>query len=259
MWYLPIIFISYRELALIFKKKNLNFDFLIFLIFLLLPFFVMLWTMVFKSKLGPQRYFLNYFYALIICLIMTGCYANWIFKHEYHGYKRQEFFVFFKLLINFYLFWNAVFFISILNGAYIFLTLLLLCYLNDSIAYVFGQQFGKIKCFKHSPNKTLEGCIAGILASIFQMTFMFYLFGSFSIFSVSIKYTYAWFLTLVLSIVANAGDYYYSKQKRFLQIKDYGTVLGKHGGFWDRFDSHTFVFIICLIVSWCVGMLSHNN
>lgn len=64
-----------------------------------------------------------------------------------------------------------------------------------------------------------------------------------------------WFPLLILGIpfliVCHLGDLQFSMHKRIFGIKDYSGAMGQHGGFWDRFDSHTFAFVfwgVCALV-----------
>lgn len=45
------------------------------------------------------------------------------------------------------------------------------------------------------------------------------------------------FMTLLLTVVAQVGDLVASKLKREYEIKDYGFIFPGHGGVMDRFDS----------------------
>lgn len=101
---------------------------------------------------------------------------------------------------------------------------------NDTGAYLAGSRFGKRKLFKrHSPNKTWEGSIAGMLTSMLVA------------FLLSISFTeldrHHWFMIALIVVVAGTlGDLAESMLKRSLQLKDTGTIFPGHGGMLDRFD-----------------------
>lgn len=43
------------------------------------------------------------------------------------------------------------------------------------------------------------------------------------------------------SVIAQSGDLFASKIKRYIGIKDFGKIMPGHGGILDRFDSILFV------------------
>ena len=56
------------------------------------------------------------------------------------------------------------------------------------------------------------------------------------------------FLAIILSLVAQAGDLTISYFKRLEKIKDMGKILPGHGGIFDRIDGLMFVVILTLIL-----------
>lgn len=113
----------------------------------------------------------------------------------------------------------------------LFLGLLVIIWLNDTMAYFTGKKFGKHKIFERiSPKKTWEGTIGGILFS---------LLGSFVIGNLNHEIPMFFWLISVLIIVPMSilGDFFESLIKRSVQVKDSGNLLPGHGGILDRFDS----------------------
>lgn len=108
----------------------------------------------------------------------------------------------------------------------------------DSGAYFAGKFFGKTKVFPHlSPNKTLEGCIGGVLADVVLML----LYGVvLVIFGLKVNFFYMSLYGLLGSIACQLGDLAFSAVKREYGVKDYGTIIPGHGGMLDRFDSMHF-------------------
>lgn len=113
---------------------------------------------------------------------------------------------------------------------------LLIVWLTDTGAYIFGRLFGKHKLWPIiSPNKTVEGFVGGLICSlIVPLTFMFF---------VSFEYhiSLILLLTVVLSVFGQLGDLVESGFKRHFGVKDSGRLLPGHGGILDRFDSFMFV------------------
>ena len=151
------------------------------------------------------------------------------------------------------------------NGNILVVMTFMLIWACDISAYLVGIAIGG-KFFKHrlspkiSPNKSIEGAIAGILG-VFLVILSFdkiYLFIANFVCSISIisktcnvNYNYvaiggmkAFFLALSIGVFAELGDLVESKIKREFGVKDSGNLLLGHGGFLDRFDSALFVLPI---------------
>ncbi|WP_026867602.1 MULTISPECIES: phosphatidate cytidylyltransferase [Jeotgalicoccus] len=125
-------------------------------------------------------------------------------------------------------------------GIFYILYALLIVWLTDTGAYLFGKAFGKRKLWPQiSPNKTIEGSLGGTLIS----TLIPIIFVSFGWLEGSL-----WFLipfTIILSIFGQMGDLVESALKRHFDVKDSGNFLPGHGGILDRFDS--FIFVLPLM------------
>ena len=111
------------------------------------------------------------------------------------------------------------------------LSLIVLIWTNDTMAYLVGSFIGKTKMAPSiSPKKTIEGTLGGIL---FCMLFAA-LWGYFSnTFSISLWITFG----LIASAIGTLGDLVESKLKRLADVKDSGMIMPGHGGALDRFDS----------------------
>jgi phosphatidate cytidylyltransferase len=121
------------------------------------------------------------------------------------------------------------------NPAYIFALFLVLTFINEIAAYLFGKLFGgKTKLdLPISPNKTLVGFIAGFVFSILTAGIFYALFPF--VFHAHI----AAVLTLgaVVGIAAIFGDLFESALKRSCNIKDSGAAMAGRGGIMDTIDS----------------------
>ena len=118
---------------------------------------------------------------------------------------------------------------------FLFLYILLLIN-NDAFGYIFGSLFGKHRLIPNiSPNKTVEGVLAGIGATlILGVLFRPYLIPEYSMGKFFI-------LCLLLSLGGTAGDLVMSMCKRSLKLKDFGNLIPGHGGILDRLDSLLFI------------------
>jgi len=127
--------------------------------------------------------------------------------------------------------------IAFINEAYnskIILGIILLIWLTDTGAYIFGVTLGRHKLFERiSPKKTWEGFIGGLLVAVS---------GSFLITKYLQTYPYqVWaIMAFIIVVFGTLGDLVESMIKRSLDIKDSGKVLPGHGGILDRFDSLLF-------------------
>lgn len=118
-----------------------------------------------------------------------------------------------------------------------FYLLLLVTILTDTFAFFTGRSIGRHTFTKISPNKTIEGCIGGIvmgtaLSAIFYQTF------------IGIVPVWRAILPIMgMSIISEIGDLFFSAIKREHDIKDFSNLIPGHGGILDRIDSLTFVII----------------
>lgn len=118
-----------------------------------------------------------------------------------------------------------------------FILLVLITVLTDTFAFMIGKMIGKHTFTKISPNKTIEGCIGGIimgtaLSTIYYTTFI----GNSTLLSATL-------VIGILSLVCEIGDLFYSAIKRERGIKDFSNLIPGHGGILDRIDSMTFVIL----------------
>lgn len=121
---------------------------------------------------------------------------------------------------------RAVNFATLLYG-------MLIVWLTDSGAYIFGRQFGKHKLApKVSPHKTIEGSVLGtVFATIVLAIYLVFFHVGYD------NYALMLVATFILSIFGQFGDLIESALKRYYGVKDSGKILPGHGGILDRFDS----------------------
>ena len=110
---------------------------------------------------------------------------------------------------------------------------------TDIFAYFIGKHFGKHKFSKISPNKSIEGCIAGTIGGILIMLIYTYIANTF--WGMQYSYIVIGIVGFVLSIIGQVGDFAASSIKRYVDIKDYSNLIPGHGGMLDRIDSLIFL------------------
>ncbi len=114
----------------------------------------------------------------------------------------------------------------------------LISFMTDTYAYIGGRLIGKNKLTSISPKKTIEGSIIGsVMGCFIGATFYNALIGDLSLFSIIV-------ISLLLSIISQFGDLFFSSIKRFYDKKDYSNLIPGHGGILDRLDSVIFVTIL---------------
>lgn len=121
---------------------------------------------------------------------------------------------------------------------------------TDIFAYCIGKRFGKHKFSKISPNKSIEGCIAGAIGAILLMTMYTWVCNQYL--GMNFHYSYIIIIAIVLSLVGQLGDFAASSIKRYTGIKDFSNLIPGHGGMLDRIDSVIFIapfayFLLMLI------------
>lgn len=130
---------------------------------------------------------------------------------------------------------------------------LLIPLMNDLFAYEVGMRFGKRKLAPVlSPNKTIEGAVAGLLAAV-GAAVLFPAAAQQVILRIPALHPYLssypplWqfaLLGLVGGISAVIGDLTASMVKRYCGIKDFGAIFPGHGGMLDRMDSVLFTGVV---------------
>lgn len=128
------------------------------------------------------------------------------------------------------------------------LFLFLLVWGCDSFAYYGGRLFGRHKLAPAvSPNKTVEGSIAGL----FGATLIGALAGSFWVLP-ELGTMRGAVAAALASTAGQLGDLIESLWKRGAGVKDSGVFLPGHGGFYDRIDS--LLFAAPVLAAFVAGM-----
>lgn len=104
---------------------------------------------------------------------------------------------------------------------------------SDSFAYFVGCSIGKHRlCPEISPKKSIEGFVGGIVGAMLCVGAL----GSYFNFDLVIMLM----MGALIAIIGTFGDLVESCIKRYVGIKDSGTLIPGHGGVLDRFDSLLF-------------------
>lgn len=110
------------------------------------------------------------------------------------------------------------------------LALILMIWMNDTMAYLTGSFIGRTPFSKISPKKTWEGTVGGAVFTLVGAA----VWGYYSPYYQMIDWMA---LALCASVAGTAGDLFESKLKRMAGVKDSGAMMPGHGGALDRFDS----------------------
>lgn len=125
------------------------------------------------------------------------------------------------------------------NGKFLIWYILFAAWGTDTFAYFIGMKFGKHKFTKISPNKSIEGCIGGLVGSVVIALIYTYIINQCT--DLNIAYWYISIVALVLSLCGQIGDLSASSIKRYVDIKDFSDLIPGHGGMLDRIDSIIFI------------------
>ena len=120
--------------------------------------------------------------------------------------------------------------------------LLTVVFMGDTGAYYLGSYFGKHKlCPAISPNKTVEGALGGLAATL----------GSGILIKTFFLPLLPWGLSVLffisIGLAGQVGDLFESQIKRVAHIKDSGAILPGHGGILDRIDAVLFAAPVAYI------------
>jgi phosphatidate cytidylyltransferase len=142
---------------------------------------------------------------------------------------------------------HAVFLRELPHGDGLMIDLLVGTFIGDTAAYAGGRLWGRRPLAPDlSPNKTVEGLVAGIVGG----TAAFWCAG---LYQDWLSGTDALLLGFLVSLAAPLGDLFESAVKRDLQVKDAGRFFGAHGGVLDRLDAVFFSVVVAFYASVALG------
>ena len=135
---------------------------------------------------------------------------------------------------------------TIVPGKYLIFYLIFTSWGSDTFAYCIGKHFGRHKFSKVSPNKTVEGCLAGVFGAV--LLSIIYTIVINNNLNFGISYLKIGIAAAIFCIIGQIGDFAASTIKRHFDIKDFGNLFPGHGGMLDRIDSVMFIapFAFCM-------------
>ena len=142
---------------------------------------------------------------------------------------------------------HAVFLRSLDHGDGLVVDVLVATFVGDTAAYAGGRMWGRRPLAPDiSPNKTVEGLIAGIAGA----TLAFWCAGLYQ------DWLSGWdalLIGLLVALTAPLGDLFESAVKRDLEVKDSGRLFGAHGGALDRLDAVFFTIVVGFYAALLLG------
>ncbi len=118
-------------------------------------------------------------------------------------------------------------------------------FMCDSAAYFVGSTVGKHHFSAISPNKTIEGSVAGLVAAVAVMSI-----GWMFVRNPRYPMMLGPILGALIGVTAQVGDLLASLIKRYFHVKDASHIIPGHGGILDRFDSLFFTAPVLYLFAW---------
>ena len=184
-------------------------------------------------------------YFLLFFLLSIFFVANYELFSVF-GKKTTILFLDLILILSLY----SIYYLSDLNeiSFYILLWIIILVVCSDIGGYVFGKIFKWKKLTKISPRKTLSGVFGSFIFSLFSVFIANAMFSSSQVIPIDFLDPKFFFLAIIFSLIAQAGDLTISYFKRIEKVKDTGKILPGHGGILDRIDGLMFVVILAFVL-----------
>jgi len=195
--------------------------------------------------IGSAYYFGESVIPKVFALLLFIALANFVFVFPKLTFTGLGLSLFVSVYLGY--FFSFVLLLRQLDNGFFFLLLaFLLAWATDIGAYGVGRLWGKHKlAVELSPNKTKEGAVGGLIASVLVSVI------AFIVVRLPVSLPEAALLGLFTSVAGQIGDLVASAIKRQTGIKDFGNLLPGHGGVLDRFDSF---LLIAPLVYYFLGM-----
>ena len=119
-----------------------------------------------------------------------------------------------------------------------------ICIFSDTGGFVIGKLVGGKKLTKISPNKTIAGSVGSFLFALIPLIFIPLIDEIYN----NVHLAQLVIVSLLLSLICQAGDLLISYFKRKANVKDTGSILPGHGGLLDRIDGLIFVLPVAFLI-----------
>jgi len=184
-------------------------------------------------------------YFLLLFLLSIFFVANY---ELFSVFRKKTTILFLDLILILSLY--SIYYLSDLNeiSFYILLWIVILVVCSDIGGYVFGKIFKWKKLTKISPRKTLSGVFGSFIFSLFSVFIADAMLSSNQVIPIDFLDPKFFFLAIIFSLIAQAGDLTISYFKRIEKVKDTGKILPGHGGILDRIDGLMFVVILAFVL-----------
>ena len=184
-------------------------------------------------------------YFLLFFLLSIFFVANY---ELFSVFRKKTIILFLDLILILSLY--SIYYLSDLNeiSFYILLWIIILVVCSDVGGYVFGKTFKWKKLTKISPRKTLSGVFGSFIFSLFSVFIANAMLSSSQVIPIDFLDPKFFFLAIIFSLIAQAGDLTISYFKRIEKVKDTGKILPGHGGILDRIDGLMFVVILAFVL-----------
>ena len=184
-------------------------------------------------------------YFLLLFLLSIFFVANF---ELFSVFRKKTTILFLDLILILSLY--SIYYLSDLNeiSFYILLWIIILVVCSDVGGYVFGKIFKWKKLTKISPRKTLSGVFGSFIFSLFSVFIANAMLSSNQVIPIDFLDPKFFFLAIIFSLIAQAGDLTISYFKRIEKVKDTGKILPGHGGILDRIDGLMFVVILVFVL-----------
>lgn len=215
----------------------------------------------------PLAYFLGYtglLFTAILSIIVAFIVFIFDSKKTFNDFAVNVVVLFYPLI-----FVGLLFIFSNIYGMIPIMLAIGISTISDAFACWVGASIGKRKMFpKISPKKTVAGFVGGIFGGAVGAIIVYLIF-EFAHFPTNIIFTFGslvqdnvLFTILIYAAIgflvaafSEIGDLAASRIKRETGIKDFGKLLGSHGGIMDRIDSIMFTTVCVAIVMQIIKLI----